>query len=228
MAAPIGIEHPKALSFRQELALQRWDDHRYYHHSRVNQSLHFLSASCFLASYVLLLIDPSVAVLLGWLVAMCSRQIGHFFFEPDSYDEVNAASNELKEEIKVGYNLNRKRILLAIWALSPLILLASPTLFGVFSQVDFVFNTSMLWLALGFAAVLFRTIQLFFIRNVQTGLVWATKIITDPFNDFRQYLKAPWYLLQGELIDPMHEVKTVVQEGGVRHKRNSDESLTTT
>lgn len=198
------------LSFLEELKLQRWDDHRYYHHSRVNQSLHLLSASSFIATYILLLIDPSVAVLLGWLVAMCSRQIGHFFFEPDSYDKVNAASNELKEEIKVGYNLNRKRVLLSIWALSPLLLLWSPTLFGVFSQADFVFNTSMMWLVLGASAVLFRTVQLFFLRNVQTGLVWATKIITDPFNDFRQYLKAPLYLMRGEWIDPMSEVQAAI------------------
>ena len=26
--------------FFQELATQRWDDHRFYHHSRINQSLH--------------------------------------------------------------------------------------------------------------------------------------------------------------------------------------------
>jgi SAM-dependent methyltransferase len=28
-----------------QLAEQRWDDHRYYHHSLINQSLHFVSAS---------------------------------------------------------------------------------------------------------------------------------------------------------------------------------------
>ena len=31
--------------FFQELKVQRWDDHRYYHHSKVNQALHFFSAS---------------------------------------------------------------------------------------------------------------------------------------------------------------------------------------
>lgn len=214
---------PAHLGFFEELQLQRWDDHRYYHHSRVNQSLHLLSATCFIASYVLLLIDPSIAVLLGWLVAMCSRQIGHFFFEPDSYDLVNAASNEFKEEIKVGYNLSRKRILLTIWAFSPLLLLASPTLFGLFSRADLVFNTSMMWLVLGAAAIVFRTVHLFFLRGVQTGLVWATKILTDPFNDFRQYLKAPLYLLRGEWIDPMTEVQAVINQpasGNLRHLRS--------
>ena len=32
------------MSFREQLRTQRWDDHRYYHHSRINQSLHFVSA----------------------------------------------------------------------------------------------------------------------------------------------------------------------------------------
>jgi hypothetical protein len=40
----------------------------------------------------------------------------------------------------------------------------------------------------------FRTVQLFFIRDVETGLVWATKIVTDPFNDFRLYRRAPGQL----------------------------------
>jgi hypothetical protein len=29
-----------------------------------------------------------------------------------------------------------------------------------------------------------------------------TKILTDPFSDFRLYYKAPLFLLKGELIDP--------------------------
>ncbi len=39
------------------LAVQRWDDHRYYHHSRINQSLHLVSALSFLCAYVLLFTD---------------------------------------------------------------------------------------------------------------------------------------------------------------------------
>jgi hypothetical protein len=46
-------------------------------------------------------------------------------------------------------------------------------------------------------------VQLFFIKDVQTGLVWITKIITDPFHDVKLYCRAPLYLLRGELIDPM-------------------------
>ena len=189
------------------LAIQRWDDHRYYHHSRINQSLHLVSAVSFLSSYVLLFTDPAAAALIGWLVAMTSRQIGHFFFEPKGYDHVNHATHSYKEEVKVGYNLKRKVVLLAIWALSPLVLFLDPTLHGAFepatSPAQFVHNMAMLWLIVGLGGLLFRTIHLFFLRDVQTGLVWLTKIVTDPFHDIKLYHKAPLFLLRGELIDPM-------------------------
>jgi hypothetical protein len=194
--------------FLEALRVQRWDDHRYYHHSRINQSLHLLSAISFLFAYVMIFTDPAVAALAGWLVAMTSRQIGHFFFEPKDYDVVNQATHEHKEDIKVGYNLQRKIVLLTIWALSPLVLLADPTLFGIFEPAtgvaDFIRQTAKIWLALGLGGLIARTIQLFFIRDVQTGLVWATKILTDPFHDIKLYYKAPLYLLRGELIDPNH------------------------
>jgi hypothetical protein len=196
--------------FLDELAEQRWDDHRLYHHSRINQSLHLLSALSFLAAYAVLLIEPGVAAVIGWVVAMWSRQAGHFFFEPKDYDTVNDLSHARKEEIKVGYNIRRKVVLMAIWAVSPLVLAVWPSLGGLFEpHADwhgFVDNLAVLWLALGAAGLLFRTVQLFFIRNVQTGLVWATKILTDPFHDVQLYHRAPLHLLRGELIDPMGHV----------------------
>ena len=197
-------------SFRQALQTQRWDDHRYYHHSRINQSLHLVSALSFLASYATVFKSPTAAALIGWLVAMVSRQAGHFFFEPKSYDDVNQATHEHKEDIKVGYNLKRKVVLMAVWAISPAVLWFSPTLFGVFeaptTTAEFVSHVGILWLTVGIGGLLFRTVQLFFIRDVQTGLVWITKIITDPFHDVMLYYRAPLALLRGELIDPMDDV----------------------
>jgi hypothetical protein len=112
--------------------------------------------------------------------------------------------------MKVGYNLRRKVVLLAIWALSPLALLADPALGGLFephtSLESFIDNVAILWLFVGAAGLLARTVQLFFIRGVQTGLVWATKILTDPFHDVRLYLKSPVHLIRGELIAPMRHV----------------------
>jgi len=147
--------------------------------------------------------------MLGWLVAMVSRQSGHFFFEPKGYDNVNHATHEHKEDIKVGYNLRRKAVLLSLWALSPLLLWLDPTLFGVFPRSQsglLVRHVGELWLALGLGALAFRCGQLYFQQDLQTSLVWLTKIITDPFHDIKLYHRAPLYLLRGELIDPMEEV----------------------
>jgi hypothetical protein len=194
-------------SFLRALEIQRWDDHRYYHHSRINQSLHLLSAVSFLTAYVAIFKNPAASALIAWLVAMVSRQAGHFFFEPKGYDAVNQATHEHKEDIKVGYNLRRKVVLLSIWALSPGVLWLDPSLLGIFpdhaTKADFVRNMGMIWLVIGFGALLFRTVQLFIIKDVQTGLVWITKIITDPFHDVMLYYRAPLHLLRGELIDPM-------------------------
>ncbi len=197
------------MKFREELQQQRWDDHRYYHHNRINQFLHLLSASCFLASYLLIFIDPVLSVFVGWLLAMVLRQLGHFFFEPKTYDEVNNATHDYKESVKVGYNLRRKVVLLAIWMLMPLVVLISPSVFGLFPQQNaesgFTNNVAMLWLALGMGAVLFRTVQLFFAKSLQSGLVWFCKILTDPFHDFKIYHKSPYFLLKGDMYDDMAE-----------------------
>src|SRR6185312_5266326 len=193
-------------NFLEQLRTQRWDDHRYYHHSRINQSLHFVSAISFMIGYVMMFFDPLMSALIGWLVSMTSRQAGHFFFEPRDYDHLNQATHEHKEDIKVGYNLRRKVVLMTIWAASPLVLYADPTLFGLFtrwaSPADFMRQVAKIWLVVGAGGLLFRTVQLFFIRDVETGLVWMTKILTDRFSDLRLYYKAPIYLLRGQLIDP--------------------------
>lgn len=194
------------MNFSQELRAQRWDDHRYYHHNRINQSLHLLSACCFLAAYIFIILgSPVAAALTGWLLAMVSRQIGHFFFEPKGYDVANQVSHEYKESIKVGYNLFRKTILLSIWIFSPFILYFDPTLFGIFKEYageyNFLLNLSLIWIFIGAGAIVFRMVQLFFEASIQTGLVWGTKILTDPFHDLLLYYKAPWYVLRGELYD---------------------------
>ena len=191
--------------FLEALRLQRWDDHRYYHHCRINQSLHLLSAICFLISYGLLFIEPAWAALLAWLVSMTARQSGHFFFEPLGYDHVNQATNEHKEDIKVGYNLRRKVVLLSLWVMLPLVIYYFPGLFEVVPKhenlTEFLYAVGYAWLFLGVAGLLFRTIHLCFLQDVQTGLVWMTKILTDPFHDVYLYHKAPLQLLRGQRFD---------------------------
>jgi hypothetical protein len=196
--------------FWAELREQRWDDHRYYHQSYVNQALHLLSALSFLTTFVLLAVHPVAAAIFGWIIAMWARQIGHFFFEPKGFDHVNQATHEHKEEIKVGYNLQRKVALLTAWAALPVVLWLDPTLFGVFDASAgwdaWVHKVSQAWIVLGVFAVLARTLWLCATRNLQTGVVWATKILTDPLHDIKLYHKAPLHLLKGEWIDPMDDV----------------------
>jgi hypothetical protein len=194
--------------FMTALREQRWDDHRYYHHSRINQSLHLVSALSFLYSYVIALSNPAAAAIVAWCLAMTSRQAGHFFFEPKGYDVPNQATHEYKERIKVGYNLRRKVVLMAVWVLAPLPMLLDPTLFGLFAADDagetIWTRIGLVWFAVGVLGLLFRTVQLFFQRDVQTGIVWFTKILTDPLHDVMLYYRAPFYLLKGEWIDPSH------------------------
>ncbi len=190
--------------FTDVLRTQRWDDYRYYHQSRINQTLHLISALIFLACYALLFKDPALAGLVGWL-AMLTRQTGHFFFEPNGYDTVNKATNEYKEAVKVGYNQKRKIVLLIVWGVVPVALFVHPTLFGLFAapidRMDFVRHVGLLWLCVGIGGGLFRMIQLFVTRDLKTGLVWALKVLTDPFHNIALYYKSPLALLRGELID---------------------------
>ena len=192
------------------LSVQRWDDHRYYHHSRINQSLHFISAMSFLVSYVLLFINPVAASFVAWLVAMTTRQSGHFFFEPKGYDHVNQATHEHKEEIKVGYNLNRKIVLLSIWALIPVVAYFAPQyvtwMVPEAYEDTFLRLVGMAWLMLGVVGVVFRVGQLCIIDSGQAAFAWVVKIITDPFHDIKLYYRSPLHLLRGELIDPMPHI----------------------
>jgi len=196
--------------FFETVATQRWDDHRYYHHSRINQFLHLISAMSFLVAYVFLFIDPVVSALVAWLVSMTTRQIGHFFFEPKDYDHVNQATHEYKEEIKVGYNLFRKIVLLSICAAIPVIAYWMPAALQWAVPESYedtpIRMTAMAWLFLGAGGLVFRVLQLWKQDNLTAGLAWAYKIITDPVHDIKMYHKAPMYLLRGQLIDPMEHV----------------------
>ena len=190
----------------ETLRVQRWDDHRYYHHSRINQSLHFVSSISFMIAYVYLFIDPVVSAYVAWLVAMTSRQIGHFFFEPKDYDTYNQATQEYKEEIKIGYNLNRKRVLMALFVLVPILAAFDLEFMNYLvpeqNTESFLNRVGIGWLWLGVGAVLFRMAQLTIKQSFKTAYVWCIKILTDPFHDFIIYRKAPLYLMRGQLIDP--------------------------
>jgi hypothetical protein len=198
-------------SFWNKVEALRRDDSRYYHQSRINQTLHLVSAISFVVAYALLFVDPAWAALVGWLVGMVTRQSGHIFFEPRGYDHLNGASYAEKEAIKVGYNMRRKSVLIGVWLGLPALMAFSPSLFGLMHPAGFVHDVGLCWLALGVAGLLFRTVHLFFLRSPAWGLAWAVKIITDPWHNIAIYWKSPLALLQGQLIDPMDDERQRLQ-----------------
>ncbi len=109
----------------------------------------------------------------------------------------------------MGYNLRRKVVLLSIWALAAAALYVQPSFWGLFDEAQqargFLYNLSIIWLILAVTALLFRTVQLFFVKGVRQGLAWFTKIMTDPFHDVMVYYKAPYFLLNGEMLDRMDD-----------------------
>jgi len=185
---------------------QRWDDHRYYHHSRINQFLHLISASSFLIAYVYLFIDPVVSAYIAWLIAMTTRQAGHFFFEPKGYDEYNKATFDYKEKIKVGFNLKRKRVLMSCFVLVPILAYFDLEFMNWLvphqDAETFLNRVGIGWLWLGVIAIAFRMVQLTAIQTRRVAITWCIKILTDPFHDVWIYRKSPLYLMQGQLIDP--------------------------
>jgi hypothetical protein len=190
-------------AFLETLRVQRWDDHRFYHHSLVNQSLHLVSAISFLCAYALMFVDPALAAILAWCVSMTTRQAGHFFFEPRGYDHVNQVTDEYKEAVKVGYNIRRKIVLMTAWALIPAVLWSQPSLFGLIQPAadfrGYVHDVGIAWLSLGIAGLVFRVLQLWKREGLLEGLAWATKILTDPFHDIVLYHGAPVRLLRRRL-----------------------------
>jgi hypothetical protein len=195
-------------SFWKLVHTLQWDDHRYYHQCRINQTLHLISAISFLVAYVLLFISPAAAGIVGWTIGMVTRQSGHIFFEPRGYDHINDASDALKESIKVGYNMRRKAVLIGVWLSIPVLLAMSPSIFGLIQPaVDrsgYVHDVGLLWLALGGAGLLFRTFHLFYLRSPVWGLAWACKILLDPFHNVAIYYKSPIALFKGQRLDPIH------------------------
>ena len=72
--------------------------------------------------------------------------------------------------------------------------------FGIFTphadSFELITHVGELWLVVGLAGIAFRVVQLFVLKDLRTGLVWATKIATDPFHDIKLYHRAPIELLR--------------------------------
>lgn len=193
--------------FLKKIHTLRWDDHRYYHQCRINQTLHFVSAISFLVAYAVVFVNPPMAGLIGWLVGMVTRQSGHIFFEPRGFDAIHNTTYEQKESIKVGFNMRRKGVLIGIWLSIPALLLLSPSVFGMVPAwhggEGFLHHLGWAWLVLGAAGLLMRTLHLFWLRSPAWGLAWACKILSDPFHNIAEYWRSPLALARGQRYDPL-------------------------
>ena len=157
----------------KELSKVRNDDHIYYHNNVINRKLHFFSGLTFILCYSLILEHFTTSVYLAWLVAMPLRQIGHFIFEP---------SNEETEEIKAGYNLQRKAILHTTVYIPPVMLYIN----GIYSSTFL----AVIWFLIAILALLSRGVYLMTTVNNEHGIAWMIKIVTDPFHDVYLYHSA--------------------------------------
>jgi hypothetical protein len=92
----------------------------------------------------------------------------------------------------------------------PAFLWFAPTVFGLVPDhggvEGWVNRVGSVWLVLAAIGLVGRSVFLAVTRSPQTGLVWFTKILTDPFHDIKMYHKAPLFLMRGQLIDPMDHV----------------------
>jgi hypothetical protein len=193
--------------FWDQVRTLRWDDHRYYHQCRINQTLHLISAISFLVGYALLFIDPAAAAWVGWCVGMVTRQSGHIFFEPRGYDHLNQATDAHKEAIKAGYNMRRKAVLIGVFLALPALLALSPSLFGLMEpapgRAGYLHDVGLTWLMLGVSGLLLRGLQLAVLRSPSWGLAWVTKVLTDPLHNVDIYWRSPLALLRGQRYDPL-------------------------
>ena len=87
-----------------------------------------------------------------------------------------------------------------------MLLWLQPGLWGAFvphtDLASFLHQLGWMWLWLGVGGLVLRVLQLWVTQSLRTGLVWAAKIVTDPFHDIQLYWRAPLHLLRGEWLEP--------------------------
>ena len=156
---------------------------------------------------------------------MCIRQVGHFFFEPKGYDEDEPGHPRVQGEGEGRLQpapQGDPALDLGAGAAGALLLAVDVRAVHQPPWTDlggYLHHLAQLWIVLAAGALLFRTIHLFFMRGVKTGLVWFTKILTDPFHDIMLYHKAPLALLRGEMIEPPSSTPSGPGPGEFRPRR---------
>ena len=185
------------MTFLEALAEQRWDDHRYYHHNRINQALHLVSAVTFIAAYVLLFIEPVCggdagvadcdAVTPDWpLLLRAARlrrgQSGDARAQGRDQGRLQPAPQD-----GAAHDLGARRR----WCCTSPTRRSAACCRRSTAGMASLNNLAIMWLVLGCGAIVFRSVQLFFLRTCRPAWCGPTKILTDPFHDVKLYHKAP-------------------------------------
>ena len=185
----------------KEIKRQLAQDHDFYHSSTMNQTLHFISGLQLIPAVILGLVFKNPISILLLITGWFTRQLGHFFFEPKSFDDQNKKSFEAKEKEKVGFNLARKRMLMIGMAIIVTTSIIQPDI--VANIVYFCQDLWQLQINNGIDIILWgcglvfltgyilRTLFLIAFRSPKIGLGWFLKIMYDPINDLVLYHKAP-------------------------------------
>jgi uncharacterized membrane protein YGL010W len=181
----------------EEIKFQLKQDHDYYHHSLLNQSLHFLSGVLNLIAIFLIASGSLAQGVALFMISWFTRQVGHFFLESKDFDFKLNKTFQQKEEEKVGANLERKRMMIAGLVIAAMCFIFSPeTLIRLANIVGYStkesFDALMFFSLIVFLATwILRTLWLIFFHSPLRGFSWFLKIIYDPINDIYLYGKSP-------------------------------------
>ena len=162
--------------------MQRWDDHRYYHHSRINQSLHLVSALELRVRLRLLFVDPA------W--PRCSAGCVVDDHAPGRPLLLRAARATTTSTRRPTSTRKRSRSATTCAARSCCSSAVGAGAAGAAGSTAtllrpvrrrrsarrLVHDVGMVWLALGVGGLLFRTVQLFVIaRRADRRWSWMTE-----------------------------------------------------
>jgi len=154
----------------------------------------------FLCAYVMAFSDPAMAALIGWLIAMTTRQVGH-----SSSSRAATIRSTMHRRLQ-GRDQGRIQHPSASSCCS----LSGPPRFSFWFSIqrcsgssspcryaEFIRHVGEVWLVVGLAGIAFARSSCSSSRIFdRTGVV--TKIATDPFHDIKLYHRAPLHLLAGK------------------------------
>lgn len=173
---------PKAVrSVYTEVMRRKADDHHASHNDVVNQVLHLVSSSVFIGCYALIFTHMTLAMWCG-LGALFLRQFGHAVLEPPCHDQ---------EATLLGFNTRKKTLIVLGYVLVlawHLVQAGAWTWSALTPLMAVVAYQWWLWTLLVVGG---RVVYLTWVYNLRTALIWAIKLLTDPFTDIGAYLASP-------------------------------------